>query len=71
MAKVYRDKLMDKMHLKYPQYGFDHNKGYGTKQHIDALNSFGVCPIHRRSFHPVKNIILTDPKNIRYEKSHF
>ena len=64
MAKVYRDKLMDKMHLKYPQYGFDHNKGYGTKQHIKALNFFGACPIHRKSFRPVKNAILTCPKNI-------
>jgi ribonuclease HII len=67
MAKVYRDKLMYKMHLKYPQYGFDHNKGYGTKQHINALNSFGVCPIHRKSFRPVK-IALTQsvhPTSIR------
>lgn len=64
MAKVYRDKLMNKMHLQYPQYGFDHNKGYGTKQHIDALNSFGACPLHRKSFRPVKNAILTCPKNI-------
>jgi ribonuclease HII len=53
MAKVYRDNLMDKMHLLYPQYGFDRNKGYGTREHLNALGSFGVCPIHRRSFHPV------------------
>jgi ribonuclease HII len=66
MAKVYRDKLMEKMHLQYPQYGFDKNKGYGTKQHINALNSFGICPIHRKSFRPVKNIFLagTSPTRI-------
>jgi ribonuclease HII len=59
MAKVYRDRVMEQMHLLYPQYGFDRNKGYGTKQHMEALNSFGICPIHRRSFHPVSNYIKT------------
>jgi ribonuclease HII len=70
MAKVYRDKLMSKMHLQYPQYGFDRNKGYGTRQHLDALNSFGACPIHRKSFRPVKNVILTCPKIFGYEKKY-
>jgi ribonuclease HII len=59
MAKVYRDRVMDKMHLLYPQYGFDRNKGYGTKRHLEALCSFGACPIHRRSFHPVSNYLQT------------
>jgi ribonuclease HII len=50
IAKVYRDSLMDEFHVKYPQYGFDRNKGYGTVEHIKALQEYGPCPIHRRSF---------------------
>lgn len=53
MAKVYRDALMDREHDKYPQYGFNKNKGYGTKQHLEALKRYGACPIHRLSFRPV------------------
>jgi ribonuclease HII len=52
VAKVERDSLMRKMHKKYPQYGFDKHKGYGTKQHLAALSKFGLCKIHRRSFGP-------------------
>jgi ribonuclease HII len=54
IAKVYRDNLMKKYHLKYPQYCFDKNKGYGTKVHMAAIEKYGPCPIHRRSF--IKNI---------------
>ena len=50
IAKVYRDDLMDKLHLKYPQYGFDKHKGYGTKAHQDAIKKYGLSRIHRRSF---------------------
>lgn len=50
VAKVTRDRLMAEYHRIYPQYGFDRNKGYGTKEHIEALKSYGPCPIHRRSF---------------------
>jgi ribonuclease HII len=50
VAKVYRDRLMDQLHEKYPQYGFDRNKGYGTAEHLNALQRYGPCPIHRRSF---------------------
>lgn len=57
IAKVHRDRVMDKLHLKYPDYGFDKNKGYGTKFHLEALRNFGACPIHRRSFHPVSQFI--------------
>ncbi|MEK7103881.1 MAG: ribonuclease HII [Patescibacteria group bacterium] len=53
VAKVERDNLMQKMHKKYPQYGFDQHKGYGTKQHLTALQKFGPCKIHRTSFNPV------------------
>ncbi len=53
VAKVTRDKLMEKFHQKYPNYGFDRHKGYGTKKHIEYLTRYGPCPIHRRSFKPV------------------
>lgn len=55
IAKVTRDKLMNDYSKKYPQYGFDRNKGYGTKEHIDAIKKYGLCPIHRRTF--VQNFI--------------
>lgn len=54
MAKVYRDSIMERYALQYPEYGFDKHKGYGTKEHIKALLKYGPCPIHRRSF--LKNI---------------
>jgi ribonuclease HII len=50
VAKVYRDGLMDKLAALYPAYGWESNKGYGTKAHIDALQTVGRCPLHRRSF---------------------
>jgi len=53
VAKVTRDRLMDKMHETYPVYGFDQHKGYGTKTHLECLKKYGPCPIHRRSFGPV------------------
>lgn len=54
LAKVYRDRLMRFWHLRYPQYDFRNNKGYGTRAHFMALERFGPCPIHRRSFAPVR-----------------
>ena len=50
VAKVHRDHLMMEYHQKYPQYGFDHNMGYGTAQHLAALRQFGPTPIHRKTF---------------------
>jgi len=50
VAKVYRDKLMSELHEIYPVYGFDTNKGYGSKAHIEAIRKYGPCSIHRRSF---------------------
>lgn len=50
VAKVYRDRMMDEYALKYPMYDFANNKGYGTKRHIEALKTYGKCPIHRDSF---------------------
>ena len=56
IAKVTRDRMMMKYDVEYPQYGFSQHKGYGTAQHIAALNQYGPCPIHRRSFEPVKSM---------------
>lgn len=50
IAKVTRDRQMTEADRLYPEYGFARNKGYGTKEHIDALKKYGPCPIHRRSF---------------------
>lgn len=54
IAKVTRDRLMDEYAEKYPLYGFEKHKGYGTKEHLNALAKYGPSPIHRRSFAPVK-----------------
>ncbi|MFC1702254.1 ribonuclease HII [Pseudomonadota bacterium] len=54
LAKVYRDRLMLAMHNLYPEYGFDRHKGYPTAHHLERLKSLGPCPIHRKSFAPVR-----------------
>lgn len=56
LAKVTRDRLMMQYDTEYPQYGFAQHKGYGTAQHIAALRKYGPCPIHRRSFEPVRSM---------------
>ncbi len=55
IAKVSRDYTMTQADQKFPQYGFASHKGYGTKFHIESINMFGICPIHRLSFTPCKN----------------
>ena len=57
IAKVERDNEMCTLHSTYPDYGFDCNKGYATAQHLKALETFGACAIHRRSFSPVKRAL--------------
>ncbi len=58
LAKVYRDRLMQEYDKLYPCYGFSRNKGYGTKEHIQALKNFGKTKIHRNTF--IKNFINQD-----------
>lgn len=53
LAKVHRDRLMEKLDKVYPQYGFAKHKGYGTKAHIEAIKEYGECPLHRQTF--IKN----------------
>lgn len=55
VAKVTRDRLMERYHIDYPEFGFARHKGYPTKAHKEAIREFGPCPIHRRSF---KSIIV-------------
>jgi len=53
VAKVTRDRLMVAYHAEYPQYNFAKHKGYGTKEHLQAIRQYGHCPIHRQSFKPI------------------
>lgn len=50
LAKTYRDEFMYKIHKKFPEYGWDKNKGYGTAIHRAAIAKYGLCPLHRKSF---------------------
>ncbi|MBR1420786.1 MAG: ribonuclease HII [Selenomonadaceae bacterium] len=54
LAKVERDRLMQSLDSKFPEYHFAKNKGYGTKDHIEAIEKFGACEIHRKTFAPIK-----------------
>ncbi|MBA4382322.1 MAG: ribonuclease HII [Sideroxydans sp.] len=58
LAKTARDELMLKLHMQYPQYGFDGHKGYPTAAHVAALHEHGVSDVHRRSFRPVREALL-------------
>jgi ribonuclease HII len=57
IAKVHRDRLCAELHLRYPQYGFDAHKGYGTAEHLAALRTHGACEQHRRSYAPVRAVL--------------
>ena len=54
LAKVTRDRLMHGFHAQFPEYGFAEHKGYGTRKHLEALEKFGACAIHRKSFAPIR-----------------
>jgi ribonuclease HII len=54
LAKVTRDRMMEAFAKEWPEYGFEEHKGYGTERHRQALEKYGPCPIHRRSFAPIK-----------------
>lgn len=57
IAKVTRDRMMDELDEKYPQYLFKKNKGYGTKAHIEAIRQYGIIPEHRKSFAPCSEYV--------------
>lgn len=60
VAKTHHTVLMDGFEEQYPGYGFSSHKGYGTKQHIQALEHFGLTPLHRRSYAPIKRFLKHD-----------
>lgn len=64
IAKVYRDDLMHKLHITHPNYGWDSNVGYGSKDHLAAIEKYGPCPLHRFSYAPMKNMKIADPRQI-------
>ena len=57
VAKVTRDRLLKDYDLEYPGYGFAQHAGYGTKKHLEAIQSYGITPIHRKSFSPIKEYL--------------
>jgi ribonuclease HII len=59
VAKVTRDRILSDYAQQYPQYGFAAHKGYGTKQHLQAIATFGPCPIHRKTFKGVKEHLFS------------
>ena len=73
IAKVTRDRIMEKYHKKYPQYGFSRHKGYATREHIRRLIKHGPSPIHRHSFNPVKEMWakrVDKGMHIEYNQKH-
>ena len=56
VAKVTRDRMMKEWAIQYPAYGFAQNMGYGTKEHLDAIQRVGITPYHRKSFAPIKDM---------------
>jgi uncharacterized protein (TIGR00252 family) len=69
LAKVTRDRMMEELDEKYPEYGFASNKGYGSAEHIAGIREHGLCPLHRRSF--VKNILgQQEPKGKNKKKGN-
>ena len=58
VAKVTRDRTMDRYHHRFPEYGFDRNRGYGTREHFEVLGRLGPTPIHRLSFKGVGDVVV-------------
>ncbi len=67
LAKVTRDRMLCELHLRHPEYGFDRHKGYGTADHLRALQAHGALPAHRRSFAPVARALaqVRNGKSVR------
>lgn len=62
LAKVERDKLMVNYHQQYPEFSFHGHKGYGTKQHLAEIEQFGFLDVHRKTFNPVKSMLMQQGK---------
>lgn len=57
IAKETRDEIMNGLHQKYSHFGFDRHAGYATKFHIEKIQEFGICEVHRKSFEPIKSML--------------
>ena len=57
LAKVYRDRIMMQLHKKFPMYNFKKNKGYPTREHLEAISKYGIISAHRKSYRPVREVI--------------
>lgn len=64
IGKVYRDEIMHQLHHTYPNYGWNKNVGYGAKDHLDAIKTYGPCPLHRMSYAPMKNMKIVNSKQL-------
>ena len=58
VAKVTRDRMMCDFHEDFPEFGFFEHKGYGTRKHRESLLNYGITPLHRKSYEPMKSLIL-------------
>ncbi len=58
LAKVTRDRIMEALHEEFPHYGWGSNAGYGTAVHIEAIEKYGICKYHRRSYAPIKKYLV-------------
>ncbi|MFR0819698.1 MAG: ribonuclease HII, partial [Lactococcus lactis] len=57
VAKVTRDEMMKEFAREFPEYDFEHNAGYGTAKHLEALTKYGITRIHRKSYEPIKTMV--------------
>jgi ribonuclease HII len=72
LAKTARDAALVKLHKRYPHYGFDQHKGYGTEMHLERLRTHGVSPVHRKSYAPVRELlVLSEQVDIEVESDPF
>ncbi len=70
LAKTYRDGKMKILHELHPMYGWDSNVGYGSKDHLAAIEKYGPCPLHRQSYAPMKNMLVRvgeDPRQMSFK----
>ena len=68
LAKVHRDSALIALEIQYPGYGFASHKGYPTPAHLQALQTLGVTPVHRRSFAPVKKVLAAALVAVQHER---
>lgn len=68
LAKTYRDEKMKELHKLHPNYGWENNVGYGSRDHLEAIAKYGPCELHRFSYAPMKNMKIEDPRQLNLFK---